>query len=806
MQLAARVSSIFSTVTEFYKDINPATLSGAIDVVVVQHKNGELSCSPFHVRFGKLKVLRPHEKVVEVLVNGEPVEFPMKVGEAGEAFFVIESETPVPQEYATSPIPAPTDVDGDLEPLDLNQGEPMIINDGPDGTMTMEVHQDIKINIDTNAPPRNREAFEPTSAMTDRDANGYVSANSGNSDFEDSESDHEPGLSPTSTFIPDTATISSIKTTTTATTTSTIPVPEPALLPEPVADNLTESDVIVKKTTNTVETTIDIPPETQAIATPQAILSQVPKLNETAIQMAIDATKDATDSMLSPGRNRSNTVLSDQGTQATTRGSAPASDHPFSDTELEVHGSKTEKQKGPLSDTEYEFNAAQTAEQVANQKAWTWGWGSLPKRQHPSSAVPNLQMKRGDSAPIIDSNGLLEAESKEVSKDAKNVLAALEGLEGVDVEMSLCGFKKDLTLAEFQSYLVSHLQFSSSPSRVLSHPDLVYKIQDSYYPPSVALPVLMSLLIFGKSLPQETISGLCKNLSKGMSPQEGPDEDKRRSRFGDWKSWWSRSGSVNVKDVDGKKEEKEKVKDGSVEVNGEPKVSDSKEKQDDSQPQRSATQPPLSDTESRASSPSPTPSDRLSRQERNYAKTLRLTSDQLKKLNLQPGMNSITFSVVSNIQGRASCTARVFLWDEDAEVVISDIDGTITKSDALGHLFTMVGKDWTHSGVAPLYTAIRSNGYHILYLTSRAIGQAQYTRNYLTKVEQGQYQLPDGPVIMSPDRLVAAFTREVIQRRPEEFKIACLRDIKKLFGDRNPFYAGFGNRTTVCFASLISVL
>lgn len=68
---------------------------------------------------------------------------------------------------------------------------------------------------------------------------------------------------------------------------------------------------------------------------------------------------------------------------------------------------------------------------------------------------------------------------------------------------------------------------------------------------------------------------------------------------------------------------------------------------------------------------------------------------------------------------------------------------------------------------------------------------------YLRGVEQGTYQLPDGPVIMSPDRLIQALKREVIDRRPEEFKIACLKDIKSLFGPyRNPFYAGFGNRVT----------
>lgn len=50
---------------------------------------------------------------------------------------------------------------------------------------------------------------------------------------------------------------------------------------------------------------------------------------------------------------------------------------------------------------------------------------------------------------------------------------------------------------------------------------------------------------------------------------------------------------------------------------------------------------------------------------------------------------------------------------------------------------------------------------------------------------------------MSPDRTIAALRREVYLRKPEVFKMACLRDIKNLFGPgRTPFYAGFGNRLT----------
>lgn len=187
---------------------------------------------------------------------------------------------------------------------------------------------------------------------------------------------------------------------------------------------------------------------------------------------------------------------------------------------------------------------------------------------------------------------------------------------------------------------------------------------------------------------------------------------------------------------------------------------------------------------------------KIARTRKRYAKTLRLTSDQLKSLNLKSGANTITFSLYNSTV--PACTARIFVWDSTDLVVVSDIDGTITKSDGLGHVFAMIGRDWTHSGVAKLYTDIRRNGYKIMYLTSRAIGQADSTRDYLKGIKQDDYQLPEGPVIMSPDRLMASLHREVIMRKPEVFKMACLRDIQRLFGEspRTPFYAGFGNRIT----------
>ena len=133
------------------------------------------------------------------------------------------------------------------------------------------------------------------------------------------------------------------------------------------------------------------------------------------------------------------------------------------------------------------------------------------------------------------------------------------------------------------------------------------------------------------------------------------------------------------------------------------------------------------------------------------------------------------------LQGTTVARCHIFLWSNSDKLVISDIDGTITKSDVLGHILPAIGKDWAHSGVADLYTKIHENGYKIIYLSARAIGQSSITKDYLQSVKQGKVWLPDGPVFLNPDSLIHAFRREVIDRNPEEFKIRCLKDIQERF-------------------------
>lgn len=78
---------VFNNLNKFYTEINPATLTGAIDVVVVEQEDGSLHCSPFHVRFGKLGVLRSREKVVRM--HTERVEWCPSIGCCNRAHLLM---------------------------------------------------------------------------------------------------------------------------------------------------------------------------------------------------------------------------------------------------------------------------------------------------------------------------------------------------------------------------------------------------------------------------------------------------------------------------------------------------------------------------------------------------------------------------------------------------------------------------------------------------------------------------------------------------------------------------------------------
>ena len=160
-------------------------------------------------------------------------------------------------------------------------------------------------------------------------------------------------------------------------------------------------------------------------------------------------------------------------------------------------------------------------------------------------------------------------------------------------------------------------------------------------------------------------------------------------------------------------------------------------------------------------------------------KKMILSSDELKRLNLKYGKNKVEFSVTTQWQGTTIIESNIFFFDHMTKFVISDIDGTITRSvnclfvnvlnkndhyfpfrsDVLGHIIPLVGGDWSHDGIADFYNAIQENGYQFIYLSARAIGQSQLTRNLLSNLKQSDRRLPSGPLLISPDTLMTAFYR-----------------------------------------------
>lgn len=63
-----------------------------------------------------------------------------------------------------------------------------------------------------------------------------------------------------------------------------------------------------------------------------------------------------------------------------------------------------------------------------------------------------------------------------------------------------------------------------------------------------------------------------------------------------------------------------------------------------------------------------------------------------KSLKLKNGPNDVTFSVTTQYQGTCRCEGTIYLWNWDDKVVISDIDGTITR--------------WVHEWEETLYARI----------------------------------------------------------------------------------------------------
>jgi len=214
---------------------------------------------------------------------------------------------------------------------------------------------------------------------------------------------------------------------------------------------------------------------------------------------------------------------------------------------------------------------------------------------------------------------------------------------------------------------------------------------------------------------------------------------------------------------------------------------------------------------------------------------------------LSPGRNTIRYT----FQGKKShyVEAYIFLWNASDSIVISDIDGTVTKSDVGGVVDTIIKEsyDYAHHGVCRLYqflaathervaashlteeelktfiasriseskpwalpkkqkrmNALKSTSdTRFLYLTSRPISLLESTRKFIYSLKQNEYELPPGPILCHIGSLSQVLYTELILKSADKFKADTLnRQVVEPFAmagkktNEKLFIASFGNKHT----------
>uniref|UniRef100_A0A673ZBZ8 phosphatidate phosphatase n=1 Tax=Salmo trutta TaxID=8032 RepID=A0A673ZBZ8_SALTR len=770
-QLAGQV---LVTVKELYKGINQATLSGCIDVVVVRQPDGTFHCSPFHVRFGKLGVLHSKEKVIDIEINGEPVELHMKLGDNGEAFFVQETEQHneiVPAHLVTSPIPTEealwrgresraggSGLEGGLQPPQGCSEDPASSSAPLLPPSTTAGKKKKRRRRKHKADPRKEEQQTPTACgeevceLSSDDEHGGTHNNSRASSFSTVKDTVENRQHPTLHSLDsypfsdgDCSTGGSLRS-----------------LSEPMSPK-SDSELMVKSSESML----------RAESHMQWSWGEFPESTRVCKKERSELTKTVT---ITPTENTHFRVILSSEAMGVEAGGIHNSLDPVCGPAIVKPEPRTPKQSALHSSKHHPPDSLSETRCPPQPEP-------CPLKQEPGTDSPSKRrgvrkrsQHQGPEDIYLDDLNAMEpdivarylgpkSESEAVPKHWVEVgrrdgsqspqsVGSAAADSGTDCLSDSAGDLPDVTLS-LCGGVGENSEISKGKCRFPNWP-----VGNRYYNWTLAAPLILSMQAFQKNLPKAT--------------EEAWVKEKMPKKSGRW--WFWRKSSVK-------------------QVGNASQMAPQKAAADSSSEEESKELNALAPTERvQTEISAPTGS-------HSYKKSLRLSSDQIVSLKLREGPNDVTFSITTQYQGTCRCEGTIYLWNWDDKVIISDIDGTITKSDVFGQILPQLGKDWTHQGIAKLYHSVHENGYKFLYCSARAIGMADMTRGYLHWVNDRGTILPQGPLMLSPSSLFSAFHREVIEKKPEKFKIECLTDIKNLFyPNTHPFYAAFGNRTNDVFA------
>uniref|UniRef100_A0A2K6GTE0 phosphatidate phosphatase n=1 Tax=Propithecus coquereli TaxID=379532 RepID=A0A2K6GTE0_PROCO len=747
-QLAGQV---IVTVKELYKGINQATLSGCIDVIVVQQQDGTYQCSPFHVRFGKLGVLRSKEKVEKL-----------------------------PAYLATSPIPTEDQFFKDIDTPLMKSGGGERPSQSPDISHILETEtvftpssvkkkkrrrkkckQDSK-KEEQAASPATEDTCD-VGVSSDDEKGAHSARGSSNASLKEEEY-KEPLLFHSGDHYPlSDGDWSPLENTYSQ---AACPKSDSELEVKPT-ESLLRSESHMEWTWGGFPESTKVSKRERSDHHPRMAtitpsenthFRVIPSEDNLISEVEKDASIGDTVCTIVKPKPR---ALCKQTSDATSAAELlqPPLENPQISSMLDA-----DHLPSPSS-----VEAASESKPAAKVDS-----PSKKKESDPSSRQwPESDTLSGSQSPQSVGSAAADSGTECLSDSAMDL---------PDVTLSLCGGLSEngeISKEKFMEHIITYHEFAENPG-LIDNPNLVIRIYNRYYNWALAAPMVLSLQVFQKSLPKATVESWVK--------------DKMPKKSGRW--WFWRKRESMTKQLPESKEGKSEV----------PPTRDLPSSAKEPASARPAEDDSSSDEGSQELEESikvdSVPTEPLSHSSTtSYKKSLRLSSDQIAKLKLHDGPNDIVFSITTQYQGTCRCAGTIYLWNWNDKIIISDIDGTITKSDALGQILPQLGKDWTHQGIAKLYHSINENGYKFLYCSARAIGMADMTRGYLHWVNDKGTILPRGPLMLSPSSLFSAFHREVIEKKPEKFKIECLNDIKNLFApSKQPFYAAFGNRPNDVYA------
>ncbi|XP_062157953.1 phosphatidate phosphatase PAH2 isoform X4 [Alnus glutinosa] len=351
-----------------------------------------------------------------------------------------------------------------------------------------------------------------------------------------------------------------------------------------------------------------------------------------------------------------------------------------------------------------------------------------------SSKSLNSKLQSNDDSSYIksDKDPQLALEQPNI-EDTQITVEPINGLANSAVEISLCkhllyeGMGADAASQAFDAEKLDVNRFTSLGPEVMKDDRLVVKIYGLYFPWDVAGPIVLGMVSFGSEQIFEP-TGMIAVDKVEKSLTGDPSKSSVASRGG-WRIWpFSFRKSRSKK---GLQPVLKDVRNSDVENASESTMGMGEDK--------NVLKPKVV---------------------RKIVREMTPTSEQLASMNLKEGRNTVTFTFSTAMLGKQQVDARIYLWKWNTRIVISDVDGTITKSDVLGQFMPFVGVDWSQTGVAHLFSAIKENGYQLLFLSARAISQAYHTRQFLFNLKQDGKALPDGPVVISPDGLFPSLYRE----------------------------------------------